>query len=139
MGQLVDSQTSANRFTTWILGLFATTALILSVIGIYGVMSYLVTQRTREFGIRLALGATRGNVVGNVLRHGVTLIAIGTVIGIAATAGLYKLFSSLLFEVTAFDSSSGLAILALVAAALLACVVPAIRATRVDPVTALRT
>jgi putative ABC transport system permease protein len=138
MGELVESQTSASRFTTWILGLFATTALVLSVIGIYGVMSYLVTQRTREFGIRLALGATRLNVVSNVLRHGVTLVAIGTVIGIAATAGLYKLFSSMLFEVKAVDVSSALAILALVAAAVLACVVPAIRATRVDPVTALR-
>jgi putative ABC transport system permease protein len=101
-------------------------------------MSYLVTQRTREFGIRLALGATRMNVVSNVLRHGVTLVAIGTVIGIAATAGLYKLFSTMLFEVKAVDVSSGLAILGLVAAAVLACVVPAIRATRVDPVTALR-
>ena len=138
MGELVDSQTSASRFTTWILGLFATTALVLSVIGIYGAMSYLVTQRTREFGIRLALGATRLNVVSNVLRHGITLVAIGTVIGVGATAALYKLFSSLLFEVTVFDTSSGLAILALVAAAVLACVVPAIRATRVDPVTALR-
>jgi len=101
-------------------------------------MSYLVTQRTREFGIRLALGATRTNVVQAVLRHGATLIAIGTIIGVLLTSGLYRLFRSLLFEVTAFDVSSGLASLALVGVALLACVVPAIRATRVDPVTALR-
>jgi predicted permease len=138
MEALVESQTSASRFTTWILGLFATTALVLSVIGIYGVMSYLVTQRTREFGIRLALGATRWDVVRTVLRHGVALVAMGAVIGVGAAAGFYRLFSSLLYEVNAVDVSSALAVLALVAAAVLACVVPAIRATRVDPVTALR-
>ena len=127
-------QTSASRFTTWVLGLFAAITLVLSVIGIYGVMSYLVTQRTREFGIRLALGATRNDVVASVLRQGVILIAFGTVIGIAVTGGMYRLFSSQLFEVTALDISSALAILSLVAAAVLACLVPAIRATRVDPV-----
>jgi putative ABC transport system permease protein len=138
MNAMAASQTSASRFTTWILGLFASTALVLSVIGIYGVMSYLVTQRTREFGIRLALGASRMDVVRNVLRQGVVLVAIGTVIGVAMAGGLYKLFSSQLFEVTALDISSAVAIVALVGAALLACVVPAIRATRVSPVTALR-
>ena len=75
---------------------------------------------------------------GTVLRHGVVLIAIGTVIGIGVTAALYKLFSSMLFEVTAVDVSSALAVLALVGAAVLACLNPAIRATRVDPVMALR-
>jgi ABC-type antimicrobial peptide transport system permease subunit len=111
---------------------------VLSVIGIYGVMTYLVTQRTREFGIRLALGATRNDVVTSVLRQGAILIALGTVIGIAVTGGLYRLFRSQLFEVTALDISSGLAILSLVAVAILACLVPAIRATRVDPVHVLR-
>jgi predicted permease len=138
MTALVDGQTSASRFTTWILGLFAAAALMLSIIGIYGVMAYLVTQRTSEFGIRLALGATRADVVTSVLRQGAILIALGTVIGIAVTGGLYRVFSSQLFEVTALDISSALAILSLVAAAVLACLVPAIRATRVDPVTALR-
>jgi predicted permease len=138
MASLVDEQTSASRFTTWILGLFAMAALVLSMIGIYGVMSYLVTQRTREFGIRLALGATRADVVRSVLRHGAILIAFGTIIGVAVTGGLYRLFKSLLFEVTALDLSSGLAILSMVGVALLACVIPAIRATRVDPVSALR-
>jgi putative ABC transport system permease protein len=138
MAALVSAQSSASQFTTWILGLFATVALVLSVIGIYGVMSYLVTQRTREFGIRLALGATRSNVVASVLRLGTVLIIVGAAIGVAITAGLYRLFSTMLFQVTAFDRASGLAVLALVGAALLACVVPAIRATRVDPVVALR-
>jgi predicted permease len=138
MTALADGQTSASRFTTWVLGLFAAITLVLSVIGIYGVMSYLVTQRTREFGIRIALGATRNDVVTSVLRHGGILIAFGTVIGIAVTGGLYRVFSSQLYDVTAFDISSALAILSLVAAAVLACLVPSIRATRVDPVSALR-
>jgi len=102
------------------------------------VMSYLVTQRSREFGIRLALGASRGEIVGVVLRHGTKLIALGAVIGIAATVGLSQLFGSLLYEVTALDVSSGLAIFVLIGAALMACVIPAVRATRVDPAVALR-
>ena len=138
LASLADSQTAPSRFTTWVLSLFASSALILAVIGIYGVMSYLVAQRTREFGIRLALGASRLDVVRAVLVRGAVLIGVGTVIGVAAAAGLYQVFSSLLFQVTAFDPSSGLAILLLVATALLACLVPAVRATRVDPIEALR-
>jgi ABC-type antimicrobial peptide transport system permease subunit len=138
MTALAHGQTSASRFTTWVLGLFAAITLVLSVIGIYGVMSYLVTQRTREFAIRLALGATRNDVVTSVLRQGTILIALGTIIGIAVTGGLYRVFRAQLFEVTALDISSALAILSLVAAAVLACLVPSIRATRVDPVSALR-
>ncbi len=138
LDDLVAAQTSPSRFTTWVLGLFALTALVLSAIGIYGVMSYLVTQRTREFGIRLALGASRGELVGVVLRHGTKLIAIGAVIGVAAAFGLSKLFETLLFGVTPVDVSSGVAIIILVGAAVLACLIPAIRATRVDPVVALR-
>jgi predicted permease len=138
MTALADGQTSASRFTTWVLGLFAVITLALSVIGIYGVMSYLVTQRTREFGIRIALGATQNDVVASVLRQGAILIALGAVIGIAITGGIYQLFRSQLFEVTALDISSALAILSLVAAAVLACLVPSIRATRIDPVTVLR-
>jgi putative ABC transport system permease protein len=138
LASLADAQTAAPRFTTWVLGLFATSALILAVIGIYGVMSYLVAQRTREFGIRLALGASRLDVVRAVLVRGAVLIGIGASVGIAIAAGLYQVFSALLFEVTAYDPSSGLAILLLVATALLACLVPALRATRVDPIEALR-
>jgi predicted permease len=139
MVSLVEAQTSASRFTTWILGLFALAALVLSMIGIYGVMSFLVAQRTREFGIRLALGATRADVIRSVLSQGARLIGLGTIIGIVVTGGMYRFFSALLFEVTAVDVSSGLAILSLVAVALLACLIPAIRATRVDPATVLRT
>jgi ABC-type antimicrobial peptide transport system permease subunit len=111
---------------------------VLSVIGIYGVMSYLVTQRTREFGIRLALGATRGELVGVVLRHGGKLIAIGAVIGIAGAFAVSRLLEELLYGVTTVDVAAGMAILVLVVVAILACAVPAVRATRVDPVIALR-
>ena len=138
MAEQVAAQTAVSRFTTWILGLFASAALVLSAIGIYGVMSYLVAQRTREFGIRVALGASRGDVVRTVLGRGMILIGAGVLIGVAATAGLYQLFSSLLYEVTALDAASGLAIVALAGVAILACVIPAMRATRVDPVIALR-
>jgi putative ABC transport system permease protein len=138
MAELVDTQTSASRFTMWVLGLFAATALILSAIGIYGVMSYLVTQRTREFGIRIALGASRGEIVGSVLGRGAILIGLGAAIGLALTAGLSRLFGSLLYEVTAIDFATALAVVVLIAAAILACVVPAMRATRVDPAVALR-
>jgi len=139
MKGLVDSQTSISRMTTWLLGLFATTALVLSVIGIYGVMSYLVTLRTREFGIRLALGARRFEIVRVVLKQGVRLIAAGALIGIAGMAALSSLLSGLLYGVTTIDVASAAAILLLVFVAILACAVPAFRATRVDPMTALRT
>jgi putative ABC transport system permease protein len=138
MTQLVRAQTAASTFTTWLLSVFAATALVLSVIGIYGVMSYLVTQRTREFGIRLALGATRGELVGVVLRHGGKLIAIGAVIGIAGAFAVSRLLEELLYGVTTVDVAAGMAILVLVVVAILACAVPAVRATRVDPVIALR-
>jgi predicted permease len=138
VSDLVNAQTSASRFTTWLMGVFASVALLLAVVGIYGVMSYLVTQRTREFGIRLALGATRGGIVGVVLRQGATLVGIGAAIGIAVALGLTQLLGDLLFGVGAVDVSSGVAVFVLIATALLACLVPALRATRVDPVVALR-
>ena len=138
MTDLVANQTSTSRMTTWLLGLFATTALVLSVIGIYGVMSYLVTLRTREFGIRLALGAHRFEIVKVVLSQGARLIGIGAVIGIAGMLALSSLLNGLLYGVTTLDIASATAILLLVVVAVLACAVPAFRATRVDPMTALR-
>ena len=138
MDDLVATQTATSRFTMWVLGLFAITALVLSAIGIYGVMSYLVTQRTREFGIRLALGASRSEIIGVVVRHGTRLIAIGAVLGIGVTMALSRVFGALLYQVTPIDVSSALAIALLVGIAILACMVPAWRATRVDPTIALR-
>ena len=108
------------------------------MIGLYGVMSYLVAQRTREFGIRLALGATRAEIVGVVLRHGGKLIAIGAFLGVIGTLGLSRALGSLLYNVTTFDVASFVAVAALLIVAVLACAVPALRATRVDPVVALR-
>ena len=132
-----DVQTP-DRLNAVVFGGFAAVALAIAVVGVAGVLAFLVSRRTREFGIRLALGATRTDVVTSVLRHGAILIAIGTVIGAAVAGGLYRLFSAQLFEVTAMDMSSALAVLSLVAVAMLACLVPAMRATRVDPVSALR-
>ena len=139
LGELVATQTSVSRFTTWVLGVFAATALALSIVGIYGVMAYLVAQRTREFGIRLALGARRTDIVQVVLRQGLMLILVGAAIGIGATLALVRLLETVLYQVTALDASAALAVATLLGVALIACAVPAIRATRVDPVVALRT
>jgi putative ABC transport system permease protein len=135
----VDAQTAASRFTTWILGLFAAAALLLSVVGIYGVMSTLVAQQTREFGIRLALGAGRSAILGVVVGQGARLVGLGLVLGLAGAVVLSSTFGSLLFQVSLLDSSAMAAAGLLVVVALAACAMPAWRATRVDPVVALRT
>jgi putative ABC transport system permease protein len=109
----------------------------LSVIGIYGVMSYLVTQRTREIGIRLALGAGGRDILRLVVGNGARLIALGIAIGVALSFALQRLVSSLLFGVTAADAASAVAVAILAAVALAACYLPALRATRVDPLHAL--
>jgi ABC-type antimicrobial peptide transport system permease subunit len=138
MDELISGQTSQSRFTMWLMGVFAAVALSLSVIGIYGVMSYLVAQRTREIGIRLALGADARDILRLVVGNGARLIVAGILIGLAASFALQRLVSSLLFGVTAADAASGIAVAVLAAVALLACYVPALRATRVDPLHALR-
>ncbi|MGH7541465.1 MAG: FtsX-like permease family protein, partial [Gemmatimonadota bacterium] len=120
-------------------GLFAAVSLLLAAIGIYGVLSYAVAQRTREMGLRMSLGARAGDVVRLVLRQGMTLAGLGIALGIAGAALAAGLLSSLLFQVRPSDPATyaGVAlVLALVALA--ACLVPAIRATRVDPMIALR-
>jgi ABC-type antimicrobial peptide transport system permease subunit len=122
----------------WLIGVFAAVALSLAVIGIYGVMSYLVTQRTREIGIRLALGAGGRDILGLVVGNGARLIGAGIAIGLAASFALERLVSSLLFGVTAADAVSGGAVAILSVVALVACYLPAIRATRVSPLNALR-
>jgi putative ABC transport system permease protein len=135
---LVSRQSAQSRFTTWLMGVFAAAAMLLSVVGIYGVMSYLVNQRRREFGIRLALGASRRQIVRLVLRHGARMVAVGVVIGAVASAGVARLLQSMLFGVSAVDVSSAAVVALLGIVALVACYVPAVRATRVDPVVALR-
>ena len=137
MADLIASQTSQSRFTMWLMGVFAAVALSLAVIGIYGVMSYLVTQRTREIGIRLALGAGGRDILGLVVGNGARLIGAGIAIGLAASFALQRLVSSLLFGVTAADAVSGVAVAILSVVALVACYLPAIRASRVSPLNAL--
>ena len=138
MADLVGEQTAPSRFTMWLMGVFAASALMLAVVGIYGVMSFLVTQRTREIGIRLALGADRRDILRLVVGNGARLIGAGVVIGVAASVALQRLVSTLLFGVTAADAASAVAVIVLAVVALLACYVPAVRATRVNPLRALR-
>jgi putative ABC transport system permease protein len=121
------------------MSLFALLALALAATGIYGVLSYLVAQRTREIGIRIALGATAGAVLKLILKQGAILILIGTTIGLAGAIALTPLIKTLLFGVSATDPATyALIALLLVVVALIASYIPARRATKVDPMVALR-
>ncbi|HXP71994.1 MAG TPA: ABC transporter permease [Candidatus Dormibacteraeota bacterium] len=137
--QLVDATLAQPRFQTLLLGLFSGLALTLAAGGIYGVISYSVIQRTHEIGIRISLGAQRGQVLRLVMGQGAKLALAGIAIGAAAAFALTRLMRSLLFEVSPADplTFAGIAVL-LVAVALAACYIPARRAMRVDPMTALR-
>jgi putative ABC transport system permease protein len=127
------------KFTMTLLTIFASIAVALASIGLYGVMSYSVSQRTREIGIRMALGAQRRDVLQLVVRHGMALTAIGVGIGLVGSLGLTRLISSLLFGVSATDVSTFGAVSALLfGIAMIACWLPARRASGVDPMVALR-
>jgi predicted permease len=127
------------RTNAWLIGSFGVLAALLAAVGIYGVMSYTVTQRTRELGIRLALGASRGDVLRLVVGRGVVLTSIGLAIGLGSALALTRVVSTLLYEVSATDPLTFVAVaIAVVGVALGACLIPARRAARVDPVVALR-
>lgn len=139
MDQLLEDSMAQPRLNSVLLTLFAALALALASIGIYGVMSYVVTLRGHEIGIRMALGAQRSDVWGMVLKQGVRLVAIGLMIGTVCSLVLTRAISSLLYGVSASDSITYLAVSAiLLTVAVVAVSVPARRATRVDPVIALR-
>jgi putative ABC transport system permease protein len=136
---LVDRSTADRRFLMALMGIFATLALVLTIIGLYGVISYLVNQRTQEIGIRMALGAQMRDILRMVLRQGMLLVLTGVALGLAGAWMLTRLMSRLLYQVSATDPLTFAAIsLLLIAVALLACYIPARRATKVDPLVALR-
>lgn len=136
---LVSQQLAASRFLTWLTGVFAATALTLAIIGIYGLLAYSVGQRTREIGVRAALGAGRGQLMGLVVGQGLTLAAIGVVAGGLAAAALGRFVETQLYavqplDIVSFAATAGL----MIATAFIASVIPALRALRIDPINALR-
>jgi predicted permease len=141
MNEIIAASIASRRFSMMLLGAFALLALVLASIGLYGVVSYLVGQRTHEIGVRMALGAQRGDVMRWVLAYGAKMALVGVVLGLGAAAGLTRLLtrSSLLFGVSATDplTFAGVAVV-LTLVALAACWIPARRAMRVDPIVALR-
>jgi len=139
MEQVIYATTAPRRFNALLLGVFAAVALVLATLGIYSVISYSITLRTQEIGIRMALGANQPTILMMVLRKGVVLTLIGAAIGLAGAFALTRWMSSLLFGVSASDPATYVIVLLVaLGAALLACSIPASRATRVDPLIALR-
>jgi len=139
MDELLDESLVQQRFRTWLISGFAALALLLSAIGIYALISYSVSQRTREIGVRVALGAQRSNVLGMVLREGLKLLLFGLLLGWVGALAATRVLRSLLYSTSVTDAVSFLATsLTLIAVAFLACYIPARRATKVDPMVALR-
>jgi predicted permease len=139
MTAVFNDSVSRQRFLSTLLALFGGVALLLAAIGTYGVLSYLVTERQREIGIRVALGASAGGIVGLVVRQGLVLAVVGVVFGVIGALALGRVTQSLLFGVTPTDPATyaGVGVVILLVA-LLACLVPAQRAMRVDPLVAIR-
>ena len=139
LSDIVSDRTAQRRLAVMLITVFAAVALLLAAVGIYGVMSYAVAQRTQEIGIRMALGAERRDILRMVLWHGTLMAVAGIGLGITVALGLARLITSLLFQVSATDPPTfSIVPVVLAAVALLACYIPARRATRVDPLVALR-
>lgn len=139
MEEYLSASVSSPRFNTTLLTIFAAVALVLTIVGLYGVMSYSVAQRTNEIGIRLALGAQPMDVLGMIVKQGLKFVLLGVGIGLVGAFALMRLLSGLLFGVTTKDPVTFAAVSLLLAlVALLACYLPARRATKVDPMVALR-
>jgi predicted permease len=139
MSELVSASVARPRFNTFVLGAFAIVALALAIVGVYGVMSHAVTQRTQEIGIRIAIGAAPSQVLAAVLRQSLTVTGVGAAIGILGAAGLTRYLESMLYALSPLDPPTfvGVAVLFLVVGLMAACL-PALRASRVDPLVALR-
>jgi putative ABC transport system permease protein len=139
LAEIVSDRTAQRRLAVMFITVFAAVALLLAAVGIYGVMSYAVAQRTQEIGIRMALGAERRDILRMVLRHGSLMAVAGVALGLTFALGLARLITSLLFQVSATDPPTfSIVPVVLIAVALVACYIPARRATRVDPLVALR-
>ncbi len=138
--QQIANTVAMPRFRTLLVTMLAALAGLLAVVGIYGVMAYATAQRTSEIGVRIALGARAGDVVGDVLKRGAVLAGLGLAVGVAIAGAAVRVLDSLLYQTTTYDPAMFVgAGVVLGVAALLASYVPARRATRVDPVEALRT
>jgi putative ABC transport system permease protein len=139
LDEFVAERSTERRLAAQLITVFASVALLLAAVGIYGVMSYAVAQRTQEIGIRMALGAGEENIAKMVLRNGAILAVSGVTLGLALAFGLARLIASMLFQTSAADPPTfGVVPLLLLGVALLACYLPARRAARVDPMNALR-
>jgi ABC-type antimicrobial peptide transport system permease subunit len=140
MDELISETTKGQRFIAFLLSILAALAIGLSAVGLYGLISYLVAQRTREIGIRMALGAQHVNILSWAIRQGMLPTVIGMTVGLGASVALTRLMKGLLFEVSATDPMTFVAsALLLTSVAFLACWIPARRAARVDPMVVLKT